>query len=123
LNRLLSPVQIIHFQFVEQDAEPAQAEPGFQEFLSLPDLSADAAEEELEFLRKLRFKTRRPTPMFYYRSLQNLRDPLHFRDSSLVHAYKRGDANNAEKGKQMASRKKAIRRWAKNTMGPNKRDN
>jgi hypothetical protein len=28
----------------------------------------------------LRFKGKRPTPLYYYRALQNLRDPLHFRD-------------------------------------------
>jgi len=26
----------------------------------------------------LRFKGKRPTPLYYYRELQNLRDPLHF---------------------------------------------
>jgi hypothetical protein len=28
----------------------------------------------------LRLKGRRPTPLYYYRELQNLRDPLHFRN-------------------------------------------
>jgi hypothetical protein len=27
----------------------------------------------------LRFKEKRPGPLYYYRELQNLRDPLHFR--------------------------------------------
>jgi len=35
--------------------------------------------EEIEFLKRLRFKANRPTPLYYYRELQNLRDPLHFR--------------------------------------------
>jgi len=35
--------------------------------------------QELEFLKKLRFKGKRPTALYYYRELQNLRDPLHFR--------------------------------------------
>jgi hypothetical protein len=41
-------------------------------------LSGGLSEEELEFLRKLRFKNRRPNRLFYYRALQILRDPLHF---------------------------------------------
>ena len=41
--------------------------------------SGDATEAEIEFLRKLRFKLKRPTPLYYHRELQNLRDPLHFR--------------------------------------------
>jgi len=32
-----------------------------------------------EFLKELRFKQARPTPLYHYRALQNLRDPLHFR--------------------------------------------
>ena len=124
LNRLLSPVEVVHFQFVERDdTEVPQTEPGFQEFLDLRDLSGDATEEELDFLRNLRFKSRRPTAVFYYRELQNLRDPLHFRDGALLHLHKRGDANNAEKRNQIASRKKAMGRWGKNILNPNKRTN
>jgi transcriptional regulator with XRE-family HTH domain len=124
LNRLLSPVEVVHFQFVEREEnERPQTEPGFQEFLDLRDLSGDATEEELEFLRTLRFKNRRPTPVFYYRELQNLRDPLHFRDGPFLDLHKRGDANTAEKRNQVDSRKKAIGRWRKNLMNPNKRFN
>lgn len=113
LNRLLSRVRFVHIEFVERD-EVAQVEPGFEEFLGLPDLRGNATPEELEFLRNLRFRRRRPTAMFYYRELQNLRDPLHFRDGSLLRLHKRGDANSVEKRKQLDSRKTAIRRWAKN---------
>jgi len=124
LNRLLSPVQVVSFQFIERDGDKlAQAEPGFEEFLGLPDLSGDATEEELEFLRNLRFKHRQPTAVYYYRELQNLRDPLHFRDGSLLQLHKRRDANSAEKEKQLDSRKRAIRRWRKNTTNPKKRNN
>jgi len=42
-------------------------------------LSATATAEELAFLKRLKFKGKRPTPLYYYRELQNLRDPLHFR--------------------------------------------
>jgi hypothetical protein len=33
----------------------------------------------IDFLKALRFRGKRPTPLYYYRELQNLRDPLHFR--------------------------------------------
>ena len=53
-------------------------EPGFEGFLNDPALSGDATEEEIEFLKALDFKGRRPAPLYYYRELQSLRDPLHF---------------------------------------------
>jgi hypothetical protein len=53
-------------------------EPGFREFLEDPALSFTVTEEEVAFLKRLRFQSKRPTPLFYYRELQNLRDPLHF---------------------------------------------
>jgi transcriptional regulator with XRE-family HTH domain len=121
LNRLLCPVRRVNVEFVERD-EAVQVEPGFEEFLSLPDLRGGATPEELEFLRNLRFRRRRPTAVFYYRELQNLRDPLHFRDGSLLQAHKRGDANNAQKQKQVDSRKTAIRRWTKNERNSRKRN-
>jgi hypothetical protein len=56
-----------------------EEEPGLREFLQDASLSGGATEDEIAFLKKLRFKERRPTPLYYYRELQNLRDPLHFR--------------------------------------------
>ena len=44
-------------------------------------LSGTATKEEMEFLKKLRFNGKRPTSLYYYRELQNLRDPLHFREA------------------------------------------
>jgi hypothetical protein len=41
-------------------------------------LSGDVTEAEIEFLKTLRFKERRPAPLYYYRELQSLRDPIHF---------------------------------------------
>jgi transcriptional regulator with XRE-family HTH domain len=124
LNRLLSPVAAVNFQYVEREEDEAtQVEEGFEEFLRLADLSGGATEEELEYLRSLRFKRRRPTAVFYYRELQNLRDPLHFANSSLLQLHKRGGAHGAEKRKQLDSRKKAIRRWTKNELNRNKRNN
>ncbi len=79
LNRRLALERLKRFEFVESDpAETLKIEPGFEEFLKSPALSADASEEEIEFLKKLRFKARRPNSLYYYRELQNLRDPLHF---------------------------------------------
>lgn len=113
LNPLLSSVRLVHVEFTERD-EVDQVEPGFEEFLAMPELRGDVTPEELELLRNLRFRNRRPTAMFYYQELRNLRDPLHFRDGSLIRLHKRGDANSAEKEKQLDSRKTAIRRWTKN---------
>jgi hypothetical protein len=56
-------------------------ERGLEQFLKDQSLSGDATEEEIEFLKMLKFKRRRPSPIYYYRELQNLRDPLHFPDS------------------------------------------
>jgi transcriptional regulator with XRE-family HTH domain len=80
LNHRVAPGQRKKFEFVE--TEPRQSsieEAGLTEFLNDPSLSGDATEEEIEFLRKLRFKSKFPKPLYYYRELQNLRDPLHFR--------------------------------------------
>ena len=67
------------FQYVESFGGSGDAEPGFLEFLRDPALSRGASPDELAFLKGLRFGERRPTPLYYYRELQNLRDPLHFR--------------------------------------------
>jgi hypothetical protein len=53
-------------------------EPGFSEFLEDVSLSGTATEEEVAFLARLAFTDRRPRALYYYRELQNLRDPLHF---------------------------------------------
>jgi len=80
LNRRVAPRQPTRFEFVEKEPEQLSIEePGFREFLKDRILSGEANQEEIEFLRELRFKGRRPTPLYYYRELQNLRDPLHFR--------------------------------------------
>ena len=80
LNHRLVPAPLKKFEFVERESEaPFEEEPGLKEFLRDAVLSGDATREEIEFLKKLRFKGKRPTPLYYYRELQNLRDPLHFR--------------------------------------------
>jgi hypothetical protein len=80
LNRRLAPASLRRFEFVELQAQqPFDLEPGFEQFLNDKSLSGDVTEEEIEFLKTLRFKGKRPTPLYYYRELQSLRDPLHFR--------------------------------------------
>jgi transcriptional regulator with XRE-family HTH domain len=70
------------FEFMERDAEQPVAEnPGLEEFLNDPALSGSATEQELAFLEQLRFDGKRPTALYYYRELQNLRDPLNFEAS------------------------------------------
>jgi transcriptional regulator with XRE-family HTH domain len=79
LNRRLAPGILKRFEFVELEPQPPfTLEPGFEQFLNDKALSGDATEEEIEFLKTLNFKGRRPTAMYYYRELQSLRDPLHF---------------------------------------------
>jgi hypothetical protein len=79
-NRTLVSGHPKKFEFVEREPDqPFEDEPGLNEFLQDASLSRNANEREIEFLRKLRFKGKRPTPLYYYRELQNLRDPLHFR--------------------------------------------
>lgn len=80
LNQRLAPESFRSFEYVEIESDlSSKEEPGFKEFLADPLHSGDATAEEIAFLRKLRFKGKRPTPLYYYRELQNLRDPLHFR--------------------------------------------
>jgi len=80
LNRRLAPGPPKKFGFIEREPEdPFDEEPGLKDFLQDPSLSGDAIEEEIAFLQKLRLGRKRPTPLYYYRELQNLKDPLHFR--------------------------------------------
>jgi hypothetical protein len=82
LNHSVVPGQAKRFEFVERDVEqPAGQEPGLQEFLGDPSLSGTATAEEVQFLKRLKFKGQRPTALYYYRELQSLRDPLHFRSA------------------------------------------
>lgn len=67
------------FEFAEQEPQqPFALEPGLEQFLKDTSLSGDATEEEIEFLKALKFIGKQPSPIYYYRELQNLRDPLHF---------------------------------------------
>jgi transcriptional regulator with XRE-family HTH domain len=82
LNRRLAPGHPKRFEFVEREPAEGDEEAGFRAFLQDPSLKGDATTEEIEFLKKLRFARKRPTALYYYRELQNLRDPLHFRRAS-----------------------------------------
>ena len=70
----------VHFQYVEQAAAHAGDGSGLQEFLDDPRLSGTATEQEIKLLRRLPFPGRPATGLFYYRALQNLRDPLNFKN-------------------------------------------
>jgi transcriptional regulator with XRE-family HTH domain len=80
LNQKIVPVAFKRFEFVEQGPQKASGrEKGLREFLKDRNLSEGVTPEEMEFLEQLRLPGRRsPSALYYYRELQNLRDPLHF---------------------------------------------
>lgn len=79
LSPSLGRERLRRFAFIETEPEqPMEDEPGLKEFLRDSSLCSDITEEEVEFLRELRFNDKRPKALYYYRELQNLRDPLHF---------------------------------------------
>jgi hypothetical protein len=79
LNRRLAPGRIKRFEFIERESEDGNTlDPGLEQFLKDSSLSGDITETEIEFLMRLKLNGRRPSPLYYYRELQNLRDPLHF---------------------------------------------
>ena len=73
--------RIKQFEFVEKDSAGEAVEQGFRDFLKDKSLSKDITEEELTFLKRLKFRDRKPKALYYYRELQNLRDPLNFQIS------------------------------------------
>jgi transcriptional regulator with XRE-family HTH domain len=79
LNPRVVAGHVKRFEFIEREAEQFAEEPGLTGFLQDPALSGTATEVEVEFLKRLRFRGKRPTPLYYYREVQSLRDPLHFR--------------------------------------------
>jgi transcriptional regulator with XRE-family HTH domain len=79
LNPRVVPGGALRLEFVQQAvSEGDDAEPGLTAFLADAAMSGTATAVELDYLKGLRFRDRRPTALFYYRALQNLRDPLHF---------------------------------------------
>ena len=84
LNRRLTGAYRKKLEFTEVQPLPSfEIEPGLKEFLSRADLSAGLTEDETAFLKSLHFNGRRPSPLYYYRELQNLRDPLNFLQAPL----------------------------------------
>ncbi len=80
LNRRLASGAPHRVEFVEREpGHDVHEVQGLKAFLEDPILSDGTSDEEIEFLKRLRFKGKIPTPLYYYRELQNLRDPLHFR--------------------------------------------
>ena len=79
LNQRLTAGHRKRFEFVEcEPHRPFPIEAGFEAFLRDQVLSGSATEEEIEYLKRLPVNGRKPTPLYYYRELQSLRDPLHF---------------------------------------------
>lgn len=129
LNRRLVPAHVKKLAFVETEGGPLEEEPGLREFLGNPSMSGDASEEEIEFLKRLRFKGLRPTALYYYRELQGLRDPLHFLDAgirpprakapgrsqargSVAPMHKHREVNRIENQMLLDAKKGATHRWA-----------
>jgi transcriptional regulator with XRE-family HTH domain len=120
LNRRLIPGYAKTFEFVEREPAGVEEEPGLADFLK-QSVNGGATDEEIQFLRRLRFKGKHPTPLYYYRELQNLRDPLHFRERPDTSPRKRRLSDKVQKEMQLDSRKIAIQRWAKNKTAANKK--
>jgi transcriptional regulator with XRE-family HTH domain len=122
LNRRLAPAPVRKLEFVETDASDMGGEqPGLQEFLGNSFMRGNASDEEIAFLRRLKFTGKRPTALYYYRELQNLRDPLNFRESSVAPLQKYADAANVEKQMQIHAREGAIQRWTENKASPSRK--
>ena len=77
----LADGRIRRFGFREEAAKASDGEePGLRKFLRDATLSSGATAEEIDILRRIHFPDGgRPTALFYYRTLQTLRDPLNFR--------------------------------------------
>ncbi|MFZ3329669.1 MAG: hypothetical protein WA197_03495, partial [Candidatus Acidiferrales bacterium] len=123
---------------VEREPGQPEEERGLKEFFRDASLSHGATEEEIEFLKKLRIKGKRPTALYYYRELQNLRDPLNFRalttqtpranvqgqsqsERSVAPMHKSREANDINRQLQLDSRQWATQRWAGNKRSPGKK--
>ena len=67
LNRRLAPGSLKRFEFAEQEPQqPFAVEPGLERFLKDTSLSGDATEEEIEFLKALKFRGKQPSPIYYF---------------------------------------------------------
>jgi hypothetical protein len=66
------------FAFAEQPLAAVGPTSALTEFLDDRALARDVTDEEVELLRAHVFGVKRPTKLYYYRALQNLRDPIHW---------------------------------------------
>ena len=79
LNRRLTRRHVKKLEFREAEPEPSfEIQPSLMEFLDDPELSAGITDDETAFLKSLSCDGKRPSLLYYYRELQNLRDPLNF---------------------------------------------
>jgi hypothetical protein len=79
LNRKLSRDYFKRLEF--REAQPGltdEIQPGLEQFLKDETLNDGVTEEETNFLKGLRLNGRHPSPLYYYRELQNFRDPINF---------------------------------------------
>jgi transcriptional regulator with XRE-family HTH domain len=84
LNRKLSRDHLKKLEFQEARPEPdLKIEQGLEDFLNDSKLSAGVTADEIAFLKRLRTDGKRPSLLYYYRELQNLRDPLNFLPASI----------------------------------------
>jgi hypothetical protein len=109
LDKGLTSARVVRFQFAETGALPGtEEEPGFKEFLHNPEMSGDASEEELAFLKGLKFHRLRPSALYYYRELQSLQDPLHFPSHPKNGEVPRRVSTGIGNPRRRTSRKRAI---------------
>jgi hypothetical protein len=79
LNRKLSRHPLKKLEFKEAEPERnLEVQPGLKQLLTDSTLGAQITEEEAEFLKSLRTDGKHPSFLYYYRELQNLRDPVNF---------------------------------------------
>ena len=107
LNPKVSSGTVRRFQFAERPpADQVTKEPGFTAFVDDKKLSGTATDDEIAFLASIRFKNARPTPLYYYRELQSLRDPLHFEGAAREGTRAGGDAG--EGARENARREETV---------------
>jgi transcriptional regulator with XRE-family HTH domain len=138
LNRKLIPDYAKRYEYVESEGPKGEEEPGLKEFFREQLASGDATKEEIRFLKGLKFNGKHPTALYYYRELQNLRDPLHFcelttrrrrqktpgqsqPEGAAAPLQKYSEADGIEKQLQLEGRKRAIRRWGGRRGSPAKK--
>jgi transcriptional regulator with XRE-family HTH domain len=107
LNRRLTRSHLKKLEFREAEPEPPfEIEPGLKEFLDDAKLSAGITDDETAFLKSLSSDGKSPSLLYYYRELQNLRDPLNFVPLSIG---KRREPDGKTPGIKSRVRRKTVR--------------